>query len=170
MTNENTPDQQKASAGTDTTANGTAQEQRKVTSSSRSRKGGRSVGKGQHKPRIGGTAVQGARSTLPKQMPETRDPNELQLASYGRAMRRRVERMGATSTERRLQNVQEQRRKRVERRKQKLEEQRAAIRKSMPGGGKITLGRRNTIFLIAVIALLVLIIAVTVLVRYHVIG
>jgi hypothetical protein len=168
MANENTSNQQQTAA--DANTNGTEQKNRQTTSSSGVRKSSRNAGKSQDRPRIGGTAVQGAKSTLPKQMPNTRDPNEMQLASYGRAMRRRVERMGTTSTERRLQNVQEQRRKRVERRKQKLEEQRAAIRKSMPGGGKITLGKRNTIFLIGVVALLVLIIAITVLVRYHIIG
>jgi hypothetical protein len=168
MANENTSNQQQTAA--DANTNGTGQKNRQTTSSSGVRKSSRNAGKSQDRPRIGGTAVQGAKSTLPKQMPNSKDPNEMQLASYGRAMRRRVERMGTTSTERRLQNVQEQRRKRVERRKQKLEEQRAAIRKSMPGGGKITLGKRNTIFLIGVVALLVLIIAITALLRYHIIG
>jgi Flp pilus assembly protein TadB len=102
-------------------------------------------------------------------MPNTNDPNEQQLASYNRVMRRRVERMGATSTDRRMQNVQEQRRKRIERNKQKREELRTSIRKSMPAGGKITLGKRNTIFLIGVVALLILIIVIFVLIRSHVI-
>jgi cobalamin biosynthesis Mg chelatase CobN len=168
MANENTSNKQQAAA--DTNANKAVQQNQQAASSSGARKSNRNAGKGSNKPRIGGTAVQGAKSTQPKQMPTTSDPNEQQLASYSRTMRRRVEKMGTTSTDRRMQNVQEQRRKRVERRKQRLEEQRAAIRKSMPGSGKITLGRRNTFFIIGVVVLLVLIIAIFVLIRSHAIG
>jgi cobalamin biosynthesis Mg chelatase CobN len=168
MANENTSNQQQVAA--DGNTNNAEQQDWQATSSSEARKSNRNSGKGNNKPRIGGTAVQGAKSTLPKQMPTTSDPNEQQMASYSRTMRRRVEKMGTTSTDRRMQNVQEKRRKRVERNKQKMEEQRAAIRKSMPGGGKITLGKRNTFFLIGVIVLLVLIIAIFVLIRSHAIG
>jgi hypothetical protein len=167
MANENTSNQQQAAA--DGNTNKAGQQNQQATSSSGARKSNRNAGKGNNKPQIGGTAVQGAKSTLPKQMPNTSDPNEQQLASYSRTMRRRVERMGTTSTDRRMEHVQEKRRQRVARNKQKLEEQRAAIRKSMPGGGKITLGKRNTLFLIGVVAQLVIIIVVFALIRSHVI-
>lgn len=168
MANENTSNQQQAAA--DNATNKDGQQNQQATPSSGARKSNRNVGKGSNKSQIGGTAVQGAKSTLPKQMPNTSDPNELQMASYSRTMRRRVERMGTTSTDQRMQHVQEKRRERVARNKQKLEEQRAAIRKSMPGGGRITLGRKNTLFLIGVAVLLVLIIVIFALVRNHVIG
>jgi hypothetical protein len=167
MANEDTSNQQQAAV--DTNTNKADQKNQQIASSSGARKRNRSVNKSASKPRIGGTAVQGAKSTLPKQMPETSDPNEQQMASYSRTLRRRVERMGATSTDRRMQHVQEQRRRRVERNKQKREEMRATIRKSMPGG-KVTLGTKNTIFLIGVVVLLVLIIVIFGLMRSHVIG
>jgi hypothetical protein len=167
MANENTSNQQQAAA--DNNTNKAGQQNLQATSSSGARKSNRNAGKGNNKPQIGGTAVQGAKSTLPKQMPNTSDPNEQQMASYSRAMRRRVEKMGTTSTDQRMRNVQEKRRQRVARNKQKLEEQRAAIRKTMPGGGKITLGKRNTFFIIGVVALLVIIIVVFALIRSHVI-
>lgn len=168
MANENISNQQQVAA--DGSTNKAGQQNQQVTSSHGTRKSHHHAGRGRNKPRIGGTAVQGAKSTLPKQMPATSDPNEQQLASYSRAMRRRVEKMGTTSTDRRMQNIQEQRRKRVERNKQKREEMRATIRKSMPGGGKVTLGKRNTFFLVGVIALLVIIIVIFALIRSHVIG
>ena len=135
MANENTSNQLQTAA--DSNTNKAGQQNQQATSSSGVRKSNRNAGKGNNKPQIGGTAVQGAKSTLPKQMPTTSDPNEQQMASYSRTMRRRVEKMGTNSTDRRMQNVQEQRRKRVERNKQKREEMRATIRKSMPAGGKI---------------------------------
>ncbi len=149
-----------------------AQNERAASSSDASvKKGERAAGKSNNRPRVGGTAVQGAKSTLPKQTPATNDPNEQQLASYNRTMRRRVEKMGSSSTDQRMQNLSDQRRKRNERRKQRMEAQRAEIRKSMPGVGRITLGRRNTLFIIGVVALLVIIIvAFIILHSLHMIG
>jgi hypothetical protein len=107
--------------------------------------------------RIGGPAAPGAKSTQPKQMPTSNNPQEQQLASYNRVMRRRMEKMGTYSTDRRMQNVHEQRQKRIARRKQKLEERRAEIRRNMPQG-KITLGRKNTYFVIGAAIIIALII------------
>jgi Flp pilus assembly protein TadB len=77
---------------------------------------------------------------------------------------------GPYGQEQKMQTLQEQRQKRIERRKQRLEERREEVKRSLPGG-KISLGRRNTYFLIAVVALLVLLIVVFIVLRYfHIIG
>jgi len=63
-----------------------------------------------------------------------------------------------------------QQQKRVDRRKERLDERREDLKKSLPGG-KITLGRRNTYFLIATIALIVLLIVLFVVLRQmHLLG
>ncbi len=122
--------------------------------------------------RIGGTAVPGAKSTLAKQVPPTKDQAQQQAEYSNRTMRRRMEQLGTgpATTEERGQTLQERRKKQIERRKEKLEERREQLRKSMPGG-KLTLGRRNTYFLIAVVAAIVVLIVVFLLLRqFHVIG
>jgi hypothetical protein len=111
--------------------------------------------------RIGGTAVPGAKSTQPKEMTATNSQQQQQMESYNRTMRRRMEHMGtgpsSTST------VQDQRRKRLEKRKKRLEERRQEVKKVTAGAPRnITLGRRNTYFLIAVAVIIVVIIAVAV--------
>jgi len=81
-------------------------------------------------------------------------------------MRRRMEHLGAGpyAQENRTQSLQEQRQKRLDRRKQRLDEKRQEMRKAMPGG-KISLGRKNTYFVIAAAALVVLIIVVFAILR-----
>ncbi len=126
-----------------------------------------------NRPRVGGTAIPGAKSTQPKQIAPTSNPNQQQTESYNRTMRRRMETLGTgpTSDEERGKSLQDRRKKQVERRKEKLEERRAELRKSMPGGGRLALGRRNTYFLIAVLVIVLLLIVAFVLLRYfHVIG
>ncbi len=82
-------------------------------------------------------------------------------------MRRRMEQLGTgpTSVEERGKTLQERRRKQLDRRKEKLEERRAQLRKSMPGGGRLALGNRNTYFLIAVLVIVVLLIVAFILLR-----
>lgn len=118
------------------------------------------------KPRVGGTAVPGAKSTLPKQITSSNNLAQQQADSYNRDMRRRMQHLGTGpySENQKVATVQEQRRKRIERRKQRLEEQRERLRKSLPGG-KITLGRRNIYFLLAVAAIVVLLIVVFIVIR-----
>ena len=124
-----------------------------------------------NRPQIGGTAVPGAKSTQSRQEPASNDPNEQQLASYSRTMRRRMEQMGmAQSTDDRLHHVQEQRRKRVERRKERLNARRREALKSVPRVDR-RLGRRNLYFIIGVMLLIVILIVVFTLLRAnHLIG
>lgn len=124
--------------------------------------------KKQHKSRaarVGGTAVPGAKSLQPKQVPTNTNANE-PVENYNRDMRRRMKQMktGPYAQEEHMQTLQQQRQKKIDRRKQRLEEQRADLRKSLPGG-KITLGRRNTYFLIAVAALVILLIVLAIVLK-----
>lgn len=120
----------------------------------------------EEKARAGGTAVPGAKSTLPKPPPTSSDPNQQQIESYNRTMRRRMQQMGTGpySGQQRMETIQNQRQKRIARRKQRLEERRADLRKAIPGG-KVRLDRRVTYFMIATIVLIVLVIAVFVILR-----
>ena len=117
-------------------------------------------------PRVGGTAVPGAKSTLPKQIPGGNNPAQQQAESYNRDMRRRMQHLGTgpQSDNQKVTTLQDQRRRRIERRKQRVEEERARLRRSTPGGS-VALGRRNLYFIFGVVALIVLIIVVFVILR-----
>jgi cobalamin biosynthesis Mg chelatase CobN len=119
-----------------------------------------------NKQRIGGTAVPGAKSTQPKPISSSNDPNQQQTESSNRDMRRRMQHLGTGqySQEKSVETLQQRRKKQVTQRKQRLEEQREKVRKSLPGG-KITLGRRNTYFLIGAVVLIVLLIVLFVVLR-----
>jgi pyridoxine 5'-phosphate synthase PdxJ len=132
--------------------------------SSVTKKGGQ--GSKGNKPRVGGTAVSGAKSMQPKSVSTSSDPNQQQIDNSNRDMRRRMQHLGTGpyAENKSAQKMQEKRRERIERRKNRLEEKRAELRKSVPGG-KITLGRRNTYFLIAVMAIVVLLIVAFVVLR-----
>jgi len=171
MAKENTPEQKQGSTNKQSVdaRNQSAEQIRTAASvsstSSSSTKKSSMKGK-THKPRIGGTAVQGAKSTQVKPVSASNDPNQQQAESYNRDMRRRMEHLGTGpyAQENRAQSMQEQRQKRLDRRKQRLEEKRQEIRKAMPGG-KISLGRKNTYFIIAVAALIILIIGIFLVLR-----
>ncbi|SRR5712691_528215 len=116
-------------------------------------------------PKVGGSAVQGAKSTQPRPVSASNDPNQQQMDSYNRTMRRRMEQMGGQSQEDRMHNMQKQRQKRIDRKKNRLEEKRQEFRKSMPSGGRVTLGRRNLYFLLGTIGVIVLFIVIFVILR-----
>jgi hypothetical protein len=115
--------------------------------------------------RVGGTAVAGAKSMQPKEITAT-NPQQQQAESYNRDMRRRMEHLG-TAPGQSTNTLQNQRQKRLDRRKRRIEERREKIRKVAAGGpSKITLGRRNTYFLIGVVLLIVLFIIIAVLINH----
>jgi hypothetical protein len=166
MANENTPGPQKQEPGTPKTPDTKKSPASQTFSSASSQPGKtRAGGKGE-RSRIGGTAIPGAKSTQPKPPSTSNDPNQQQADSYNRTMRRHMQQIkaGPYAQEQRMQTLQERRRKRVERRKQRVEEKREELRKSIPGG-KISLGRRNTYFLIAVVVLIILLIVLFVVLR-----
>lgn len=172
MAKENTPERKRTSGEVAGATKQTQQQEQAApssttTSSSRkSRAGGKT-----NRPQIGGTAVPGAKSTQPRPPTASNNPNQQQIETYNRTMRRRMEHLGAGpySENQKMQAVQEQRKKRVERRKQRIEERRQEIKRRSPIG-KITLGRRNLYFIIVVAVIVILLIVFAVLRQMHVLG
>lgn len=116
-----------------------------------------------NRSRIGGTAVQGAKSLQPKQMTSS-DPQQQQVESYNRQMRRRMEHMGTSPT----QNAGlERNRKRMAKRKQRIEERRAEVKKVAASGPRdIRIGRNVVYFLIAVGVIVVALIVIAIVVNH----
>jgi uncharacterized membrane protein len=127
----------------------------------------RAAGSSGSKQRIGGTAVPGAKSTQPKEI-TSKNPQQQQVESYNRTMRRRMEQMGTTPTNTQA-NALEQRRKRLEKRDKRREERREEVRKvAATGPRSILLGNKNTYFLIAVAILIIIIIVLATLFNHHI--
>ena len=124
----------------------------------------RQAGKGD-KSRIGGTAVPGAKSTLPREI-NTASPAQQQAESYSRMMRRRMQHMGMGPYGQGPADVARSRRqKRVEKRKQRQEEVKKTVVTKGPSTN-IKLGRRNTYFVLGTLALIILIIVIAIIIRY----
>ena len=118
-----------------------------------------------HKPAIGGTAVQGAKSTQPKEINAT-SPTQQETESYNREMRRRMQHMGTgpyggSPTD----AVRNRRQKRIDKRKQQQEDVKKTVIAKGPSTD-IKLGRKNTYFVIGLIAFLVLLIVITLIIRH----
>ncbi len=144
MAKENTPEKPKMA-------------QQKATSKKNAPRGNRTS--------VGGTAVPGAKSTMPKPPPAANNPSQQQAESYNRDMRRRMQHLGTGPYNEGQRNTpQDKRRKRIERRKQRLEEERERLRRSTPTG-KVALGRRSLYFIIGVAALVILLIVIFVILR-----
>ncbi|MEO9058538.1 MAG: hypothetical protein ABI396_10220 [Ktedonobacteraceae bacterium] len=111
-----------------------------------------------NRPHVGGTAMPGAKSTQPKEV-STSNPQQQQADNYNRTMRRRMEHLGTGPSQ--GSTAQDQHKKRLEKRRKRIEERREEVRKvAASGPRKITIGRRNTYFLIAVAVLIVAIIVI----------
>ena len=119
------------------------------------------------RPTVGGTAVSGARSTRPKEMPTSQNPNaEQQAETYNRDMRRRMQHMGTGPySEPAPVPARKKAQKRIEERKKRQEE----VKKNVISKGPSTdikLGRRNTYFVLGALAFVVLVIVIAVIVRH----
>ena len=116
-----------------------------------------------NKSRVGGTAVQGAKSTQPKQL-TSNDPQQQQVESYNRQMRRRMEHMGTAPTQ---NSGMERNRKRMAKRQQRIEERRAEVKKVAATGPRdIHVGRNVVYFLIAVGVIIVGLIVIAIVVNH----
>lgn len=150
----------------DTPADESAQAQpiSQPSRASSGQKKGKQRGKNQQ-PKIGGTAVSGAKSTQPKEL-TTGTPANQQAEYYNRDMRRRMEHMGTGPySERAAIGPRERRKKRQER----LQERQERIKQLVDAKGPsrdVKLGRRNTYFLIGMAALLIIIIALFLIIRH----
>lgn len=116
-----------------------------------------------NKSRVGGTAIQGAKSMQPKQI-TSNDPQQQQVESYNRQMRRRMDHMGTSPS----QNAgMERNRKRMAKRKQRIEERRAEVKKVAATGPRdIRIGRNVIYFLIAVGVIIVGLIVIAIVVNH----
>ena len=118
-----------------------------------------------HKSVIGGTAVQGAKSTQPKEIKAT-SPTQQEAESYNREMRRRMQHMGtgpygAGPTD----AVRDRRQKRIDKRKQQQEEVKKTVVSKGPSTD-IKLGRKNTYFVLGTLALIILVIVIALIIRH----
>lgn len=119
------------------------------------------------RPAIGGTAVPGAKSTQPKEMPTSQTPNaEQQAETYNREMRRRMQHMGTGPySEPAAVPARKRAQKRLDERKKRQEEVKKVIATKGPAKDS-KLGRRNTYFVLGTIALVVLIIVIALILRH----
>lgn len=125
----------------------------------------RSRGKG-NRPQIGGTAVSSAKSVQPRATAESKDPNQQQIESYNRTMRRRMEHIGAGpyAQEQRVETMKKKRQKKLETQKERRVEAQQELKQSMRGFGK-----RNLSLFLGTIGVIVLIIIIFLLLHvYHV--
>ena len=128
--------------------------------------GDKQSGKGR-KPEIGGRAAAGAKSTQPKEITST-DPRQQQAESYNRQMRRRMEHLGTGPyTESPTLSVRDRKKKRLERKKQEHQQE---VRKVVAKGPNPTrvgnLGRKNTYFILGVVAVLAFVIVLFLIIRH----
>lgn len=118
------------------------------------------------KPTIGGTAVTGAKSTIPKEIP-TNGPPQDRPELYNRDARRRMQHMGTGPYTDRAAPAPARKRfeKRVEERKKRQE----VVKKTVATKGPSTnvrIGNKNTYFLLAVLGIVVLIIVIALIIRH----
>lgn len=122
---------------------------------------------GKNAPKIGGSAVPGAKSTQPKpSFADVKDPNEQQMLASNRLMRRQQERMGggAAGQQEALEKMKAKRDKRVARRQQKLEERKHQVAKVVPRSST-QLNWKNLVFPLAIGGVLLLLIALFIILR-----
>ena len=125
---------------------------------------GRQRGKNR-KPAIGGTAVPGAKSMQPKEMPTSQTPNAQQQAeTYNRDMRRRMQHMGTGPYSEPAPALKKAQKRSEERKKRQEEAKKTSGKKG--SGRKIKLGRRNTYFVLGTIAFVVVVIVVALILRH----
>ncbi len=128
------------------------------------KKGSKQGGKSRQKT-IGGTAVQGAKSTKPKEF-STATPANQQEEYYNREMRRRMQQMKTGPySERAALDPRERKRKRQARLQERQERIKQLVDKKGPSRD-IKLGRRNTYFMIAVAILVVALIIIFAVLRF----
>lgn len=116
-------------------------------------------------PKIGGTAVAGAKSTQPKEL-TTGSPANQQPEYYNRDTRRRMEHMGTGPyAERATVDPRERRKKRQERLQERQERIKHLVNAKGPSRD-VKLGRRNTYFLIGLAIAIVALFAAYIIIRH----
>ncbi|HVB75007.1 MAG TPA: hypothetical protein VNE38_15755 [Ktedonobacteraceae bacterium] len=115
---------------------------------------------------IGGTAVPGARSMRPKEMPTSQNASSQEQAdTYNRDMRRRMQHMGTGPySEPAPVPARKKAQKRLDERKKRQEEVKKTVVSKGPSTD-IKLGRRNTYFVLGALAFVVLVIVIALIVH-----
>lgn len=122
--------------------------------------------KSSNRSKIGGTAIPGAKSMQPKPtFAEVKDPNEQQLLSYNRDMRRRMQQMGTgpSGQQDQMDKMRDKRDKRIARKKQRLDERRQQALKAVPKSS-MRLGK-GLFFLIGVVGVILLLVVIFAILR-----
>ncbi|HLH63816.1 MAG TPA: hypothetical protein VKV20_19225 [Ktedonobacteraceae bacterium] len=154
------PASQQSQAQSPAPINPAAQSSSSKAATNKSRSGGKN-----RKPAIGGTAVAGAKSTLPKEI-KAGTPAEQQAESYNREMRRRMQHMGTGPySQGPAETLRERRKKRQEEKKKRQEQVKKEVVTRGPSTN-VRLGNRNTYFLIGTVAVIVLIIIIAIIVNH----
>ncbi|QBD80038.1 hypothetical protein EPA93_30265 [Ktedonosporobacter rubrisoli] len=159
MAKDNQSEQKQGASVSKATNNG------EISTSSTARKARESAKN--NKTRVGGTAVPGAKSTAPKPVTQTNNPNQQQAESYNRMMRRRMQRLGTGpySENQQVQKMQEKRKKRKERKEQVMLEKRQEARKAVPAA-RLALGNKVVYFVVGTAAILILVIVLFLILRH----
>jgi len=159
-----TPTTQKPAGGSQPTASKPQANPLTASSSAanRSKQSGRN-----RKPEIGGTAITGAKSTQPKEITST-NPQQQYANSYNLQMRRRMEHLGTGPyTESTPVTARDRKKKRLEKKKQeRLQEVKKVVAKGPSPTRVGNLGRKNTYFILGVVAVLVILIVIFLIIRH----
>jgi hypothetical protein len=132
MAKEKTPGQQQTTGNSPSPSTATPQ------NTSVARKSTRSGHKG-YRAQIGGTAVPGAKSTQPKQISTSNNPQQQEMESANRTTRRRMEHLGTgPQSSEQVQATRNRRQERVERLKERQKAEISAVKRSLPGGKLVT--------------------------------
>jgi predicted RND superfamily exporter protein len=117
------------------------------------------------KPAIGGTAVPGAKATIPKEIP-TGGPPQDRPELYNRDARRRMQHMGAGPyAEKAPVPARRRFEKRLEERKKRQQEVKKTVVTKGPSTN-VKIGNKNTYFMLAVLGIVVLIIVIALIIRH----
>ena len=125
-----------------------------------------------YRPQIGGTAVPGAKSTLPKQISTSNNPQQQELETANRTMRRRMEQLGTgPQAPEQTKTAVNRRKERIQRLKERQKAQVSAVQRSLPGGKLVTNTRRVFYLMGGVAAIIIAIIVLFIVLRltgvYH---
>jgi|SRR5579859_30343 len=161
MAKEKTSEQKQASGTSqssstaDTTKRGYTGAAPQETSGAR--KSTRSGRKGE-RAQIGGTAVPGAKSTQPKQVSTSNNPQQQEMETANRMMRRRMEQLGTgPQSPEQAKTAQDRRKERIQRLKERQKAEVSAVKRSLPGG-KLAADTSRVYYLIGGVALAIVLV------------
>ena len=118
-----------------------------------------------NRPAIGGTAVQGAKSMQPKEVPTTSTPQD-RPELYNRDLRRRMQHMGTGPY---AQGGENPTRRRLDKRREESKKRRDEVKKVVATKGPSTnvrIGSKNLYFLLGALAFILLVIILAIIIRH----